>query len=187
MGRGVAEKPWRPSKEQLAAAEGARVPDVIGPGLRVLFCGINPGLYSGAVGHHFARPGNRFWRTLYLAGFTERMLSPFEERTLLDHRLGITNLVERSTARADQLHPDELRNGAVRLRRKACRTDPAIVVVLGLSAFRVAFGEAGAEVGPQPETICRSRAWLLPNPSGLNAHYQLDALATEFGRLRDAI
>jgi TDG/mug DNA glycosylase family protein len=187
MGRGVAEKPWRPSKEQLAAAEGARVPDVIGPGLRVLFCGINPGLYSGAVGHHFARPGNRFWRTLYLAGFTERMLSPFEERTLLDHRLGITNLVERSTARADQLHPDELRNGAVRLRRKACRTDPAIVVVLGLSAFRVAFGEAGAEVGPQPETICRSRAWLLPNPSGLNAHYQVAELAAVFGELRAAV
>jgi TDG/mug DNA glycosylase family protein len=180
------EEPWRPSRDQLDAAHGCIVPDVAGPGLAVLFCGINPGLYSGAVGHHFARPGNRFWRTLHAAGFTERVLGPFEEGKLIDHRVGITNLVERATRGADELAADELRAGARRLRRKVCRLRPGFVAFLGLSAFRTAFGRSDAAVGPQPEAICDSRVWLLPNPSGLNAHNQLPDLAEVFRELRRA-
>lgn len=177
---------WRPRKEQVAAAEGRRVPDVIGPGLSVLFVGINPGLYSGAVGHHFARPGNRFWKALHLAGFTDRVLSPFEEHGLLDFGVGITNLVERATAGADDVSSEELRRGARRLDRKVCRHEPAFVALLGLGAYRTAFGRSAAAVGPQPEQICRSRVWLLPNPSGLNAHYQIADLARAFADLRAA-
>ena len=179
--------PWRPSKHQIAEALGATVPDVIAPGLSVLFVGINPGLYSGAVGHHFARPGNRFWRTLHLAGFTERVLSPFEEHELLAHGVGITNLVERATAGADQILPEELRRGARRLERKVRRHAPAVVAFLGLGAYRTAFGRGSAVVGPQAETISTSALWLLPNPSGLNAHYQLGDLAGAFGDLRAAL
>jgi TDG/mug DNA glycosylase family protein len=184
QGYGSHEEPWRPNRDQLDAAEGRKVPDVAGPHLAVLFCGINPGLYSGAVGHHFARPGNRFWKALHAAGLTDRVLSPFEEVKLLDHRLGITNLVERATRGANDLTPDELRGGAARLRRKVCRLRPGFVAFLGLSAFRTAFGRSDAVVGPQPESICDSRVWLLPNPSGLNAHYQLPDLAKVFGELR---
>jgi len=176
---------WRPTKEQIAASVGATVPDVIAPRLFVLFVGINPGLYSGAVGHHFARPGNRFWKSLHLAGFTDRVLSPFEERQLLDFGAGITNLVERATAGAEDVTPDELRRGAVRLERKVCRHAPAFVAFLGLGAYRTAFGKGVAEVGPQPEPICRSKVWLLPNPSGLNAHYQTADLARAFAHLRE--
>jgi TDG/mug DNA glycosylase family protein len=180
------EQPWRPTREQLATARGRTVPDVIQPGLSVLFCGINPGLYSGAVGHHFARPGNRFWKALHLAAFTEGVLSPFDERALLEYRLGITNLVNRATASADELSPDELRRGAARLRRKVCRMDPRFVAFLGLGAFRSAFDRSDALVGAQPEDICGSRVWLLPNPSGLNAHYQLGELGALFADLRRA-
>jgi double-stranded uracil-DNA glycosylase len=176
--------PWRPTKDQLAAARDAVVPDIIAPDLDVLFCGINPGLYSGAVGHHFARPGNRFWKALYAAGFTDRVLSPFDEAELLDVGLGITNLVERATATADELASDELKRGALRLRRKAARLRPRWVAFLGLTAYRVAFGQARASVGPQAHTLSRSRVWLLPNPSGLNAHYQVPDLARVFGELR---
>jgi len=167
-------------------AEGATVPDVIAPGLTVLFCGINPGLYSGAVGHHFARPGNRFWKTLYAAGFTDRALSSFDERDLLSAGLGITNLVERATATADKLRPQELRDGVERLEAKVCRFDPTFVAFLGLSSYRTAYARPAATVGPQQGRICRSRIWLLPNPSGLNAHYQLGALTEVFGSLRAA-
>jgi double-stranded uracil-DNA glycosylase len=177
---------WRPTKEQIAAAEGRRVGDVIAPGLSVLFVGINPGLYSGAVGHHFARPGNRFWKALHLAGFTDRVLSPFEERELLGHRVGITNLVERATAGADEISPEELRRGARRLERKVCRNEPAYIAFLGLGAYRTAFGRGAAPVGSQSEQLCRSNVWLLPNPSGLNAHYQLADLGRTFADLRRA-
>jgi double-stranded uracil-DNA glycosylase len=180
------EGAWRPSKDQIAAARGAIVPDVLAPHLSVLFVGINPGLYSGAVGHHFARPGNRFWKALHLAGFTDRVLSPFEEHALLDHGVGVTNLVERATAGADEVTAEELRRGARRLERKICRHDPAFVAFLGLGAFRTAFGRGDADVGPQPVDICRSQVWLLPNPSGLNAHYQLADLARTFAALRRA-
>ena len=159
---------------------------MIGPDLDVLFCGINPGLYSGATGHHFAKPGNRFWPALHLSGFTERLLSPAEKRDLLARGLGITNLVNRTTARADELSQEELVKGARSLRRKLLRHRPAFLAVLGLSAFRIAFGRPGSGVGLQEESIGDTRVWLLPNPSGLNAHYQLPDLARLFGDLRKA-
>jgi double-stranded uracil-DNA glycosylase len=152
----------------------------------VLFCGINPGLYSGAVGHHFARPGNRFWKTLHAARFTDRVLSPFEEDLLLGYGLGITNLVNRATATAESVSADELRSGGRSLRRKLSRFQPTYVAFLGLGAYRTAFGVPSAVVGKQPKEIAGVRVWLLPNPSGLNAHYQLSDLATVFGKLRRA-
>jgi TDG/mug DNA glycosylase family protein len=181
------ENPWRPTKEQIAAAEGARVADVVAPDLDVLFCGINPGLYSGAVGHHFARPGNRFWRTLAAAGFTDRLLSPFEERELLDFGIGITNFVNRATATADGLAPYELKDGARRLSRKVRRYRPQWVAFLGLGAYRTAFERPAAVVGRQEERLGKSGMWLLPNPSGLNAHYQLPDLARVFAELRSSL
>ena len=180
------EEPWRPTKEQLAAAEGVTVPDVIAHGLDLLFCGINPGLYSGAVQHHFARPGNRFWRTLHASGFTPRQLGPFEEHELPDYGLGITNLVARATATADRLHNDELRAGVRTLRRKVGRYRPRWIAFLGLTAYRVAFDEKTATIGRRERTLSGAHAWLLPNPSGLNAHYQLPDLAVVFGELRAA-
>jgi len=179
--------PERPTKEQIAAAHGRLVPDVVAPDLRVLFCGINPGLYSGAVGHHFARPGNRFWAALSLSGFTHRRLSAFEEGELLCLRLGITNLVRRATATAEEISRDELIDGARALRRKVRRLRPQVVAILGLGAYRVAFSAPAAAVGEQPELIGDTRLWLLPNPSGLNAHYQADALAEVFAELRRAV
>ena len=176
----------RPTKEELEAARDKRIKDVIAPDLNVLFCGINPGLYSGAVGHHFARPGNRFWPALHAGGFTPRLLTPYDERELLRLGLGITNLVNRTTARADELSQDELRRGAQALRRKVLRYEPRILAVLGLSAWRIAFDKPGGGIGPQDEAIGETRVWLLPNPSGLNAHYQLPDLARLFGELRRA-
>jgi double-stranded uracil-DNA glycosylase len=190
-GKGVGEvtggpaPPFRPTREQLLAAEGKTVPDVISPGLQVLFCGINPGLYSGAVGHHFARPGNRFWRVIHGAGFTSRLLSPFEEKLLLDNGCGITNLVERATARAADLSPEELSEGAERLKNKAIRYRPAVVAVLGIGAYRRAFGLRSVDAGEQPLSIGPSKAWLLPNPSGLNAHYQVDEMVRIYAELRN--
>ena len=177
---------WKPSRDQIAAALNAPIDDVIAPDLKVLFCGINPGLYSGAVGHHFARPGNRFWPTLHLSGFTDRRLSAFEERELLAGSVGVTNFVNRATATADGVERRELVVGAKALEAKAVEYHPLFVAVLGLGAFRTAFGIAKASVGPQSETLGPSRLWLLPNPSGLNAHYQLDALASAFACLRVA-
>lgn len=177
--------PWRPSRAEIEGAYGGTVPDVIAPVLRVLFCGINPGLYSAAVGHHFARPGNRFWKTLHGAGFTDRLLSPFEERMLLERGLGITNLVRRATAGADALGPEELRAGAERLGRKVLRRGPSVVAFLGLSAYRTAFALPAAVPGPQPDLLGSAKVWLLPNPSGLNAHYQLPELVAAFRELRD--
>ena len=179
--------PWRPTAQQLADAYGRRVPDVVWPGLRVLFCGINPGLYSGAVGHHFARPGNRFWKALHRAGFTRRCLSPFEERELLRAGLGITNLVARATAAADEVSARELRAGARRIRQTVRRYHPAVIAFLGVGAFRIAFARPRATIGPQPEDIEGAQVWVLPNPSGLNAHYQLAVLSAEFGRLKAAV
>jgi TDG/mug DNA glycosylase family protein len=149
----------------------------------VLFVGINPGLYSAAVGHHFARPGNRFWKVLHAAGFTDEVVSPFDERTLLARGIGVTNIVYRATASAAELSPDELVRGARRLRAKVRRYRPEIVAFLGLSAYRVALGRPGARVGPQEERFGDATVWLLPNPSGLNAHYQLPGLTRLFTRL----
>jgi double-stranded uracil-DNA glycosylase len=187
-GKGAARDPraaWRPTPSQVAAAEGRTVPDVIAPDLRILFVGINPGLYSGAVGHHFARPGNRFWKALHAAGLTDRQISPFEERDLLSFGLGVTNLVTRATATADQLSNHELRDGARRVRRKVGRFHPSTVAFLGISAYRIAFERPNAKLGSQPGRIGGAVTWVLPNPSGLNAHYQLPALAEAFGALRD--
>jgi double-stranded uracil-DNA glycosylase len=179
--------PRRPTRAEVAAAHGRRVPDVIADDLQVLFCGINPGLYSGAVGHHFARPGNRFWTALHASGFTERRLSPHEEALLLELGLGITNLVARATAGADELGPGELRRGARGLVRKVRRRRPRAVAFLGLGAYRVAFGRPAATAGPQDEIVGGARAWLLPNPSGLNAHYRIEDLAEAFSALRAAL
>ncbi|MBD3367191.1 MAG: G/U mismatch-specific DNA glycosylase [Candidatus Eisenbacteria bacterium] len=176
--------PRRPSRDEVLAAEGARVPDVIAPGLRILFCGINPGLYSGAVGHHFARPGNRFWKALAGSGLTRGEVSPFDERTLLEHGIGITNLVGRATARAEELTPAELRGGLGALTVKARRYGPRYVAMLGIGAYRIAFGRREAELGLRPETVGGVPLWLLPNPSGLNAHYSVGDLSTLFADLR---
>ena len=180
-------QPWRPSPAELAAADGRSIPDVIAPGLRVLFCGINPGRYSGATGRHFARPGNRFWPTLHAAGFTDRLLTPWDGAAMLAAGLGITNLVNRTTATAAELNATELRAGATMLRATAERYRPACVAILGISAYRIAFDGPTAVMGPQPERVGPSRLWVLPNPSGLNAHYQLPALAEVFRTLRDAL
>jgi TDG/mug DNA glycosylase family protein len=177
-------RPRRPTRDDLAAAEGAEIPDVIAGGLTVLFCGINPGLYSGAVGHHFARPGNRFWRALQASGFTDRLVSPYEDRELLGYGLGVTNLVARSTAAADELTAEELRGGAHALERKVEAFAPAVVAVLGIGAYRVAFSRPRATIGAQAERIAGARLWALPNPSGLNAHYQAAELACAFSEVR---
>jgi TDG/mug DNA glycosylase family protein len=179
-------RPARPTRDEVAAAAGRRVPDVIAPGLRVLFCGINPGLYSGAVGHHFARPGNRFWRALELGGFTDTVLSPFDERKLLDVGLGITNLVSRATARADELEDRQLRGGLGALTRKVARYRPEFVAVLGIGAYRTAFGRPKAKIGQQEGPLGDAVLWVLPNPSGLNAHYSVEDLGALFGELMTA-
>ena len=182
----TAAKPWRPHARRDRRGRGHDGARRHRAGLRVLFVGINPGLYSGAVGHHFARPGNRFWKALHGAGFTPRVLSPFDERELLEHGLGITNIVGRATARADQLARDELRTGAGRVTRKVRERAPRVVAFLGVTAYRSAFDIPGATVGSRAERIGTSEVWVLPNPSGLNAHYQLPALIAEFGALREA-
>ncbi len=176
-----------PTKEALWAAAGKNVPDVIAPGLDVLFCGINPGLYSAAVRHHFARPGNRFWPTLSAAGFTDRVYAPDEERLLLDVGCGITNIVARATAAADELSKAELIEGARRLTIKARRYRPRALAVLGIDAFRTAFRRPGVCVGRQPEDLHGIILWVLPNPSGLNAHYQPRDLQRAFRALRAAV
>ena len=186
MGRSTCNGPWKPTKAQIAAAGSKRLRDVIAPGLDVLFCGINPGLYSAATGHHFARPGNRFWPTLHAVGFTPRLFTGFDDRVLLSLNLGITNLVARTTATADELSRTELRAGAVRLRRKVLRFRPRFLAVVGFSAFRTAFDVPHAAAGPQAP-IGTTVVWLLPNPSGLNAHYQPAALRSLFSDLRSAL
>ncbi len=162
------------------------MPDVVADGLDVLFCGINPGLMTAATGHHFARPGNRFWPVLHLSGFTPRLLKPSEQDELLSYGLGITNVVARATARADELTPDEYREGGRLLVAKVERLRPRRLAVVGVTAYRSAFGERGAAIGPQERTIGSSRVWVLPNPSGLNAHWTAATMAEEFGRLRSA-
>lgn len=176
----------KPTAADLAAARTKTLPDVVAPGLSVLFCGINPGLYSAATGHHFARPGNRFWPALHQSGFTPRQLHPSEQEELLTHGLGVTNIVARATARADELTRDELRVGAEILAALAGRYSPALVAVVGISAYRTAFDRPKAVMGEQGEHIGGARLWVLPNPSGLNAHYQAPALAAAFRELRTA-
>ena len=177
----------KPTRADLLAAKNKTIRDVIAPDLRVLFCGINPGLCSGATAHHFARPGNRFWPTLYQAGFTSRLLTPAEERELLVSGYGITNLVARATATADELSADELIAGRRRLESRVKRYQPQVIAVLGIGAYRTAFAKKVVALGPQPERLANSVVWVLPNPSGLNAHYQLADLAGHFQILRQTV
>ncbi|BBO31027.1 mismatch-specific DNA-glycosylase [Lacipirellula parvula] len=179
-----AQEPWKPTKAQLAAAQNKRVPDLLAKDLIVLFAGINPGLYTAAIGRHFGRPGNRFWPALYGGGFTPRLFSPFESDSLLDLHLGITNVVSRATARADELTNDELRAGGKRLAAKVKRWQPTVVAFVGIGPYRIVSGVKDASVGIQKDLFGGSHAWVLPNPSGLNAHYQPAALAKLFGELR---
>ena len=177
---------WKPTREQVSAARNWEVPDLIGPGLGILFSGINPSLYSAAVGHHFARPGNRFWPALHASGITPRLVSPFEGELLLGLGCGITNVVARATAMADELAVAELKAGGAILAAKVDRYRPEFVAFLGITAYRAAFGRPRAGVGPQSERLGATRIWVLPNPSGLNAHYQIADLARLFGELRAA-
>jgi TDG/mug DNA glycosylase family protein len=176
----------KPTPADLRAAAGRTVRDVIAHDLRVLFCGINPGLYSAAVGHHFARPGNRFWPTLFAAGFTDRVVAPEEERELLARGYGITNIVPRASAAADELSEAELRAGARKLTTKLRRYRPRFLAVLGVGAYRIAFARPNAVVGLQPQSIGDVQVWVLPNPSGRTAHYQATELARLFRELREA-
>ena len=176
----------RPTRADLLAAVEKTIPDVIAPGLKVLFCGINPGLYSAAIGHHFGRPGNRFWPALVAAGVTPRLLSPYEDRELLNFGYGITNVVTRATALAEELSRAELVAGGQELEGKVLRFAPRYLAVLGVMAYRAAFNRPQAQIGLQPETLGATRLWVLPNPSGLNAHYNLTALAGLFQELKIA-
>lgn len=152
----------------------------------MLFCGINPGLMTAATGHHFARPGNRFWPVLHLSGFTPRLMRPSEQRELLSYGLGITNVVARATARADELSAEEYREGGRLLASRMTGWRPRWLAVLGVTAYRAAFDDRKAQVGPQERTFGDTRVWVLPNPSGLNAHWTAQTMAEEFGRLREA-
>jgi TDG/mug DNA glycosylase family protein len=177
----------KPTRADLLAAQDKTVRDVIAPGLHVLFCGINPGLYSAATGHHFARPGNRFWPTLHQAGFTPRLLAPSEERELLVFGYGITNLVPRATATADELSANELVAGRRKMEAKVKRYQPQVVAVLGMGAYRTAFAQKIITLGKQAEPLANVVVWVLPNPSGLNAHYQLADLVQHFRALRQTV
>ena len=176
--------PWKPTKAQVLAARNKRVPDLIARDLIVLFAGINPGLYTAAIGRHFGRPGNRFWTALYEGGFTPRLFSPFENSLLLDLKLGITNVVERATLRADELTDAELRAGGRRLEAKVRRWRPTVIAFVGIGSYRIVSGIKDARVGLQEVPFGGSHAWVLPNPSGLNAHYRPADLARLFRDLR---
>ena len=176
-----------PTRADLLAAADRRVPDIVAPDLRVLFCGINPGLFSAYSGHHFARPGNRFWPALHAGRFTPRLLAPAEERELLQWGYGITNIVARATAAASELAPGELRAGRRRLASLVRRHRPRVLAILGVSAFRIAFERDTVSLGLQSQSIGNTALWVLPNPSGLNAHYQRAALATLFNELREFV
>jgi TDG/mug DNA glycosylase family protein len=181
---GEGERPKRPTKAELAAAVTLTVPDLVAPGLRVLFCGINPGLYTAAIGHHFGRPGNRFWPALHGAGFTPRLFAPWEEQQLLPLGIGITNMVPRTTAAASELSPEEYLAGGKRLTALVTEYHPRVVAFLGIGAYRTAFARPKAVLGLQAETIASSALWVLPSPSGLNANHQLGDLVALLSDLR---
>ncbi|MEL6158780.1 MAG: G/U mismatch-specific DNA glycosylase [Cyanobacteria bacterium J06623_5] len=168
-----------PTKAQLAAARGQTMPDIIGPDLKVLFCGINPSLYSVVVGHHFGRPGNRFWKALHQAGFTPRLYHPSEDADLLKLGIGISNMAPKATARADELSKAEIRAGQALLASKVKKYRPKCLAFLGITAYRIAFNQPKAKIGPQPDWQ-DTPVWALPNPSGLNAHYQVKDLAETY-------
>ena len=182
--------PPRPSAADLEAAGNRTIPDVLpapGQPLAVLFCGINPSLYSAATGWHFARPGNRFWPALHLSGFTPRRLAPAEQDLLPGYGLGITNLVARATAQAAELDPAELRAGGERLATLVAERRPRVLAIAGVTAYRAAFARPGAAIGPQPDPLGATPLWVLPNPSGLNASWTLPRIADAFRELREAV
>ena len=183
---GAAGGAHSPSSWELDAARDKTILDVAGPGLRVLFAGINPGLYSAATGYHFARPGNRFWPALHASGFTPRLFRPAEQQQLLALGLGITNVVARATARADELTSAEIRAGGRVLTAKVTRLAPRWLAIVGVTVYRTAFGHPGAKTGPQEERMGETRLWVLPNPSGLNAHWTAPQLAEAYRGLREA-
>jgi len=183
----VTNRPAKPTAAELKAAVSLKLRDVIAPDLDVLFCGINPGLYSAATGHHFARPGNRFWPALHAAGFTPRVLKPWEDDTLLDYGCGVTNLVARTTVAAAELDAEELRNGRRILERKIRRYRPRVVAIVGIGAYRLAFGTPRAALGRQDEPFAGADVWVLPNTSGLNANHRPVDFARAFRELRRAL
>lgn len=176
-----------PTREELEAARDKTVADVIAKDLRVLFVGINPGLYTAAIGHHFGRPGNRFWPALHRSGFTPRQLSPYDEDELRDLGIGVTNLVARATAAAAELSSGEIAEGGRILREKVRRYRPQVVAFLGMEAYKTAFGVKSVRVGEQDTGLEGARVWVLPNPSGLNANYQLDDFVRLVRELREAL
>ncbi|PZO20525.1 MAG: G/U mismatch-specific DNA glycosylase [Leptolyngbya foveolarum] len=178
-------KPKGPSRAEVLAAHGQTMPDIIAPNLDVLFCGINPSLYSVVIGHHFGRPGNRFWKAIHQAGFTHRLYDPSEDASLIDLGYGITNMAPRATARADELSKDEIKAGQQLLAAKVKKYQPKCLAFLGITAYRIAFAQPKAKIGPQPDWEGIS-IWALPNPSGLNAHYQVDGLAEVYGWVLDS-
>ena len=180
----------RPAPKDLEEARNRTIPDVLpepGTDFAVLFCGINPGLYSAATGWHFARPGNRFWPALHLSGFTPRLLAPREQDLLPALGLGITNLVARATAQAAELDDAELRAGREHLAALARSHRPRAVAIVGVTAYRTAFGQKGATTGPQPDRLGDALLWVLPNPSGLNAHTTAPKLAELMHEMREAL
>ena len=181
------ETPFKPTPQQIRDAYGKTVPDLLAPNLKVLFVGINPGLYTAAIGRHFGRPGNRFWPALYSSGFTPRLFSPFESERLLDLSIGITNMVQFATLRADELTQDQLRAGGKVVIRKIKKFRPRWAAILGVVAYRIAFDSPKAQIGLQRLQIGPTRFWVLPNPSGLNAHFTPKTLSRVFGDLRRAV
>jgi double-stranded uracil-DNA glycosylase len=179
--------PWKPTRAQQIQSLRRRVTDVIADDLDVLFCGINPGLYSAAVGHHFAGPGNLFWGVLHTTGFTPRLLTSFEEDEMLTYGYGITNMVPRASAQADDVNKDELRAGARTVRRKVLKHKPRFLAVCGLVAYRTGFERTKAQPGLQDDTIGSTKLWLLPNPSGLNAFHQPAVLNQLFSDFHTAL
>ncbi|RYX86686.1 G/U mismatch-specific DNA glycosylase [bacterium] len=175
----------KPTPDELAAAAGQTMADILAPDLRVVFCGINPSVYSVVVGHHFARPGNRFWPTLHASGFTPRRFSPDEDGKLIELGLGITNVAEPSSTAAADLSNEQIKEGGKILRAKIEKFEPKVLAVLGITAYRLAFDEPKAKMGLQEKTVGNTRIWVLPNPSGLNAHYHLPQLAELFKELRE--
>ena len=177
----------KPGRAEILAAANRRVPDLIGPNLKVQFCGTNPGLYSAAIGHHFGRPGNRFWPAVFAGGFTERLFSPYEDGDFLELGYGLTNIHERATARMAELSKAELKSGCARLKAKVMFHAPKYLAVLSIGAYRIAFDDPRAKLGLQPAMIGTTRIWVLPSPSGLNAHHQPAALGRLFAELRTAV
>lgn len=180
------------SREELEAARGRQVDDLVGPGLRLLIVGINPGLWTAAANAHFARPGNRFYPALHRAGIVDRTIDAAAGMTAADRAalvaagIGITNLVRRATARADELTPEELRDGAARVARAVAAYRPAVVAFLGITAYRTAFRNARAKPGPQLDRLAGALVWVLPNPSGLNVHETVDSLAAAYAAAAEA-